>query len=83
MPRSQSGEHGQVVAYFGEEAIQIAYAATKNGGGYIWKGSTGVCETLDSQTAKTILEQTAQVGTYCCGFTLQVAYKLAQGPRPV
>lgn len=60
---------------FGEEAIQIA-RSYDDGGGYIWKGSTGVCETLTHQ-GKTVLEKQPK-GTYCCGFTLQVAFKLAQ-----
>jgi hypothetical protein len=60
---------------FGQQAIQIARSYT-DGGGYIWKGSTGVSETLtfDGQT----LMEKQPVGTYCCGFTLQVAFKLAQ-----
>jgi hypothetical protein len=59
----------------GEETIQIA-RSYDDGGGYIWKGSTGVSETL-THRGETILEKQA-VGTYCCGFTVQVAIKLAQ-----
>ncbi len=59
---------------FGEQTIQIA-RNYPDGGGYIWKGSTGVCETLTFD-GQTILEK-QPVGTYCCGFTVQVAFKLA------
>lgn len=58
-----------------DEALKIAYSYD-DGGGYIWKNSTGVCETL-THDGKTILSKQPS-GTYCCGFTLQVAFKLAQ-----
>ena len=58
-----------------DDALKIAYSYD-DGGGYIWKNSTGVCETL-THDGKTILEKQPK-GTYCCGFTLQVAFKLAQ-----
>lgn len=61
--------------HFGEQAVLIA-RTYDNGGGYIWKGSTGVSETL-AHGGKTVLKK-QPVGTYCCGFTLQVAFKLAQ-----
>jgi len=60
---------------FGQQAIRIA-RGYPDGGGYIWKGSTGVCETL-TFAGQTLLEK-QPVGTYCCGYTLQVAFKLAQ-----
>ena len=60
---------------FGQQTIQIA-RSYPDGGGYIWKGSTGVSETLTFD-GQTILEK-QPVGTYCCGFTVQVAFKLAQ-----
>ncbi len=58
-----------------KDVLKIAYAY-ENGGGYIWKNSTGVSETLEHQ-GKTILEKQPK-GTYCCGFTFQAAFKLAQ-----
>jgi hypothetical protein len=58
-----------------DDVLKIAYAY-KNGGGYIWKNSTGVCETLEHD-GKTILKKQPK-GTYCCGFTFQAAFKLAQ-----
>jgi hypothetical protein len=60
---------------YGREAIEIA-RGYDDGGGYIWKGSTGVCETLTFD-GQTVLEKQPK-GTYCCGFTFQVAFKLAQ-----
>ena len=58
-----------------DDVMRIAYSYP-DGGGYIWKNSTGVCETL-THKGETILEKQPR-GTYCCGFTLQVAFKLAQ-----
>ncbi len=60
---------------FGEQTIRIA-RSYENGGGYIWKNSTGVSETLEHE-GETILKKQPK-GTYCCGFTFQVAFKLAQ-----
>ena len=58
-----------------DDVLKIAYSY-ENGGGYIWKNSTGVCETLTHE-GKTILKKQPE-GTYCCGMTLQTAFKLAQ-----
>ena len=57
-----------------DDVLKIAYGY-EDGGGYIWKNSTGVCESLIYDD-KTILKKQPK-GTYCCGFTLQVAFKLA------
>lgn len=58
-----------------DDVLKIAYSYD-NGGGYIWKKSTGVSDTL-THDGQTVLKK-QPVGTYCCGFTLQVAFKLAQ-----
>ncbi len=58
-----------------DDVLKVAYSYD-NGGGYIWKGSTGVSESL-THDGQTVLEK-QPVGTYCCGFTLQVAFKIAQ-----
>ncbi len=65
----------QAQSALAEDALTIAYAY-KNGGGYIWKNSTGVCETLTYQ-GETVLKKQPK-GTYCSGFTFQVAFKLGQ-----
>jgi hypothetical protein len=72
---SQVKETDQQQSESTQDAVKIAYSYD-NGGGYIWKGSTGVNETLTHQ-GETVLEK-QPVGTYCCGFTLQVAFKFAQ-----
>lgn len=58
-----------------QDVLKIAYRYA-DGGGYIWKNSTGVSDTL-THAGQTILEKQPS-GTYCCGFTLQVAFRLAQ-----
>lgn len=58
-----------------DDVMRIAYSFP-DGGGYIWKNSTGACETL-THKGQTILKKQPK-GTYCCGFTLQVAFKLAE-----
>lgn len=60
---------------YADDVLRIAYSYD-NGGGYIWKGSTGVSDSL-THDGQTVLKK-QPVGTYCCGFTLQVAFKLAQ-----
>ncbi len=60
---------------FGEQAVEIA-RSYEDGGGYIWKKSTGVSETLVFG-GKTVLKK-QPTGTYCSGFTFQVAFKLAE-----
>lgn len=74
----ETGETDQAEAsksVYTDDVMRIAYSYP-DGGGYIWKNSTGVCETLTHKD-ETILEK-QPTGTYCCGFTLQVAFKLAQ-----
>jgi len=68
-------EAGPPKSGYSDDVLKIAYSYD-NGGGYIWKGSTGVSESL-THAGKTVLKKQPR-GTYCCGFTLQVAFKLAQ-----
>ncbi len=71
--RAEESESGE--SKHANDALKIAYAYA-DGGGYIWKDSTGVNETLEFD-GKTILKKQPE-GTYCCGFTFQVAFRLAE-----
>ncbi len=58
----------------GDDVIAIS-RTFKDGGGYKWAG-TGVCEEI-KHDGKTVLAKSPE-GTYCCGFTFNVAMNAAQ-----
>lgn len=58
----------------GEDVIAVA-RSFEDGGGYKWAG-TGACETITHE-GKTVLAKGTE-GTYCCGFTFNVAMNVAR-----
>ncbi|WP_432797971.1 hypothetical protein [Poriferisphaera sp. WC338] len=71
----KSKEKSEPLTPSGAFVLEVAYSY-KDGGKYIWKKSTGVPEDLVHKGEVILKKQ--PVGTYCCGYTLSVAFKTAQ-----
>ncbi|QDU32605.1 hypothetical protein KS4_06390 [Poriferisphaera corsica] len=59
----------------GQYVLDVAYSYD-NGGKYIWKKSTGVPHDLIHK-GEVVLKKQPE-GTYCCGFTVTIAFEVAQ-----